>query len=303
MTARLADLHSSFARHLRAEGASPRTITIYGQAVAYFCRWLEAQGRAPVLEEVNRAAIREWLAYLADEGNNGRPLEPSTVKTRYRGLYRFCGWLVDEDELPAHPMKTLSPPQPSAKPVPVLTDDELTRLLKACAGKEFNDRRDEAMIRLLLDCGIRVSELCGLTVDGLDLDQGMGLVRGKGSKVRPVYFGARTTRALDRYLRARAKHRWAHLGELFLTQRGPLSPDGARERMKVRGRMAGIEDLHPHRFRHTFAHDFLMNGGQERDLKRLAGWTSDVMLERYGASAADARAKAAAQRMKRGDRV
>ena len=101
-------------------------------------------------------------------------------------------------------MKTLSPPQPKSKPVPVLTDEELTALMKTCAGKEFRDRRDEAMIRLLLDCGVRVSELCALTVDGVDLDQGMALVRGKGSKVRPVYFGARTTRALDRYLRARA---------------------------------------------------------------------------------------------------
>jgi site-specific recombinase XerD len=145
--------------------------------------------------------------------------------------------------------------------------------------------------------------LCGLTVDGIDLDQGMALVRGKGSKVRPVYFGARTARAVDRYVRARSTQRWAHLDALFLTQRGALTPDGARERMKVRGAQAGITDLHPHRFRHTFAHDFLMNGGQERDLKRLAGWSSDVMLERYGASAADARAKAAAQRMKRGDRV
>jgi integrase len=70
-----------------------------------------------------------------------------------------------------------------------------------------------------------------------------------------------------------------------LTQRGALSPDGARERVKLRGAMAGIDDLHPHRFRHTFAHDFLMSGGQERDLNRLAGWSSDTMLKRYGASA------------------
>jgi integrase len=82
-----------------------------------------------------------------------------------------------------------------------------------------------------------------------------------------------------------------------------MTPDGVRERLNVRGALAGIKDLHPHRFRHTFAHDYLMAGGQERDLKRLAGWSSDVMLERYGASAADVRAKAAAQRMKRGDRV
>jgi len=297
MTARLRDLHRSFARHLRAEGCSERTVVIYGQSVTYFSRWLETQGRTAELDELNRPAIREWLAQLADVN------EPSTVKTRYRGLFRFCGWLVDEDEIETHPMKTLSPPQPKSKPVPVITDEELAALMKVCAGKDFRDRRDEAIIRLLLDCGIRVSELCGLTVAGVDLDQGMALVRGKGDKIRPVYFSARTTRAVDRYLRTRATQRWAHLDALFLTQRGQLTPDGARERMKVRGAQAGIEDLHPHRFRHTFAHDFLMSGGQERDLKRLAGWSSDVMLERYGASAADARAKAAAQRMKRGDRV
>ena len=87
----------------------------------------------------------------------------------------------------------------------MLSDAELARILKACAGKEFRDRRDEAVIRVLLDCGIRVSELCGLTVDGVDLDREMALVTGKGNKVRPVYFGARTARALDRYLRERAR--------------------------------------------------------------------------------------------------
>jgi Phage integrase family len=80
----------------------------------------------------------------------------------------------------------------------------------------------------------------------------------------------------DQYVRMRGQHRWAHLDALFLTQRGALSADGARERVKIRGAMAGIDALHPHRFRHTFAHDFLMSGGQERDLKRLAGWSSDV---------------------------
>ncbi len=297
MTPQLQYLQRSFLRHLRAEGRSAGTLRLYGQSVTFFSRWLESEGRTATLDELNRPAIREWLAVLSDDH------EPGTVKTRYRGLFRFCGWLVDEDELEENPMRTLSPPALKIKPVPVITDDDLAQLLKVCSGKTFDDRRDEAMIRLLLDCGIRVSELCGLSVDGIDLDQGMALVKGKGSKVRPVYLGARTVRAVDRYLRMRSQHRWAHLDALFLTQRGPLSTDGARERIKMRGDQAGIADLHPHRFRHTFAHDFLMAGGQERDLKRLAGWSSDVMLERYGASAADARAKAAAQRLKRGDRV
>ncbi len=204
-------------------------MVVYGQAIRFFSTWLEGQGREATLEELTRPAIREWLAQLADIN------EATTLKTRYRGLFRFCGWLVDEEELAANPMKTLSPPEPKSKPVPVLTDAELVALLKACNGKDFRDRRDEAIFRLLLDCGIRVSELCGLTLGGLDLDLGMGMVRGKGNKIRPIYFGARTTRAVDRYVRARSGQRWSHLDALFLTQRGPLSPDGARERMKVRG--------------------------------------------------------------------
>ena len=126
----------------------------------------------------------------------------------------------------------------------------------------------------------------------------MAIVKGKGSKVRPVYFGARTARALDRYVRMRAA---SPVGTPRCTIPDPTRRTVTRrrrDRVKIRGVMAGIGDLHPHRFSHTFAHDFLMSGGQEHDLKRLAGWRSDVMLERYGASAGDVRAKAAAQRLK-----
>jgi site-specific recombinase XerD len=200
-TGRLNDLQRSFARHLRAEGRAPRTAEIYDQSIRHFSRWLAEQDRPATLDELNRAAIREWLAQLAESH------EASTVRTRYKGLHRFCGWLVDEGELDAHPMAKLEPPTAKAKPVPVLTDEDLTRLVKACAGKAFADRRDEAVIRLLLDCGVRVSELCGLTVTEVELDKQYALVRGKGDKIRPIYFGARTARALDRYLRARGAHR------------------------------------------------------------------------------------------------
>lgn len=293
----LQDLNKSFARHLRAEGRAERTTVIYGQSVTFFSRWLEAHGRPATVEELSRAAVREWLADLAER------VEQSTVRTRYKGLFRFCGWLVAEGDLASNPMAGLEAPNPPAKPVPVLSDEELARLLKACGGREFRDRRDEAIVRLLLDCGLRVSELCGLGVDDVDLDQGSALVHGKGNKVRPVYFGTRTARALDRYLRLRRQHRHAHREALLLGQRGPMSADGVRDVLEVRGRAAGIEDLHPHRFRHSWAHDYLLAGGQERDLKRLAGWSSDVMLERYGASAADHRAREATRRLRRGDRV
>jgi site-specific recombinase XerC len=90
---------------------------------------------------------------------------------RYRGLFRFCSWLVKEDELADNPMATLSPPTLQMKPVPIISDEELVALMKACAGKDFNSRRDEALIRLLLDCGVRVSEACSLKVSDIDLDR------------------------------------------------------------------------------------------------------------------------------------
>ncbi len=263
-----------------------------------FAGWLAENGQPTTLDQLTRDQTREWLAHLAEDR------EASTVRTRFKGLHRFCGWLVAEGELDVSPMAGMSAPEAAEKPVPVLEDSELEALLKTCSSKSFADRRDEAIIRVLLDAGIRVSELCGLTTESVDLDREMALVTGKGGKVRPVYFGTRTVRALDRYLRERRRHRFAHLPELFLTQRGALSTDGARERIKVRAEQAGLKDrMHPHRFRHTFAHDYLISGGQERDLKRLAGWSSDVMLERYGASAADMRAREAARRLRRGDRV
>ena len=255
MTVRLADLQRSFLRELAAEQRSPNTLRLYGQAVTFYSRRLESQGRTATLDELNRPAIREWLATLSERHEAG------TVKVRYRGLHRFCSWLVKEDEITDHPMATLSPPVLRMKPVPVISDDELVALLKACVGREFADRRDEALIRVLLDCGVRISEACGLGVDDLDLDQGMAIVKGKVSKIRPVYFSARTVRALDRYVRMRRSHRWAHLDALFLTQRGALSTDGARDRVKFRAELAGIDHVNPHRFRHTFAHDFLINGG------------------------------------------
>lgn len=201
-------------------------------------------------------------------------------------------------------MVGLAEPAIPAAPVPILEDTELAALIATCKGCDFMSRRGEALIRVLLDTGVRVAEACGLAVDDVDLDREMAFVTGKGRKVRPLYFGTRTVRALDRYLRERCRHRWAHLDVLFLTQRGALSTDGARERIKVRAREAGLKDrMRPHRFRHTFAHDFLISGGQERDLKRLAGWSPDVLLECYGASAADRRAQEAAWRLRRGDRV
>jgi site-specific recombinase XerD len=200
-------------------------------------------------------------------------------------------------------MTGLAIPEIDERPVPVVEDDTLKKLIKACQGKDFDSRRDEAMIRFLVDCGVRISELCGLLLDRVDLDAETALVRGKGGKERAVFFGARTARALDRYLRLRRQHRWAHLPEVFLSQRGALTTDGARYRLETLADRAGVPHLQsPSVSAHQRARLARQRWSGARP-QAPEGWSSDVMLEKYGRSAADARARQAAQRMRRGDRV
>lgn len=296
---RLDDLLVSFRRDLRAADRSPRTLKLYGETVDRFAKWLTDRGREPVLAEFTKAAIGAHLGEMLER------VSAATVAMHHRGLKRFSRWLVAEDYLPADPMIGLEKPKAKEKPVPVLSDADITALLKATDGTTFEDRRDAAMLRLLMDCGLRISELANLRVTDVDLRNGIDVVRvvGKGGKQRAVPFGAKTGKALDKYLRERRSHKNATDDALWLGQRGPFSVWGVEERLKVRARMAGVEDIHAHRFRHTFAADWLASGGQERDLMRLAGWSSDAMLQVYGRATADQRAQDAHRRMSRGDRL
>jgi site-specific recombinase XerD len=284
---------ASFRLHLAAENKSGKTIQIYTEAVRWFAAaHLLCATSKTRWEQVEADDIRRWTVQLLGEYSDAYAYQ------QFRALRQFFRWLAAEDGIP-DPMSRLRPPKVREKPVPYFGSVELSRLERACRGNSFEDRRDAAIIAVLLATGIRLAELTGIRYhpidpyrSDVDLDAREIRVRGKGGKVRIVRITHEAARRLDRYLRIRSRHPLAHFPQLWLgsNNRCPLSRTGIYQIVARRGEEAGVK-AYPHRFRHHFSHTWLDQGGAEGDLMELNGWSSPQMLERYGASARGARAR------------
>jgi site-specific recombinase XerD len=194
-----------------AENCSERTVASYLDSLRQAEAFLAGRGRT--LVDARREDLEAFLGDLLQRR------APETVATRYRRLRVLYRWLEEEDEITANPMAKMRPPIIPEQPVPVVPEDGLRQLLATCAGKRFEDRRDTALILLLVDVGPRRAELMGLTVADVDFDLDL-LVLGKGRRERALPFGRKSAVVLDRYLRVRARHKDAGLPWLWLGRAG-----------------------------------------------------------------------------------
>jgi site-specific recombinase XerD len=318
----LGSLRDSWLLHLRAENKSDRTRRSYGDSVSQFFAFLDdpppgldpemaqALADAPVIDgpdDIEPVHVRAFIAHLLTLH------KPSTASTRYNGLQQWFRWLVAEEEIKYSPMANLRPPALDEKPPAVVSPADIQAILATCRKRTFINVRDEAIIRLFCDTRLRLAEIAGLMLDWgddemvphLDLEHQLAWVLGKGRRMRGVSFGAKTTLAVDRYLRVRKKRKQSFRPELWLNERerGRLTHWGIEQMITRRAKLAGVPHIHPHQLRHTWAHQFKLAGGDRGDLKRMGGWKSDQMVDRYGASAADERAREAHKKISFGDQL
>ena len=276
----------------QTEGKSPRTLNWYRDKLIHFARYL-GNGSEAKLKDLSLDDARSFIAWLQNKPcrYSDHPLQPEkqgglspyTIHGYVRALKAFSSWLYEEGFTRRNLFARLKRPKVPQPVIQILSDEEIAAIIKAINPNCFLGARLYVMVLLLLDTGIRASELCTLTLDNTFVDEDYIKVEGKGGKERIVPFGATTKKALLRYIHTfRPEPAYEGINELILSVEGtPLTYSGLAQAIKRLGRRAGVPRLHPHLFRHTFAVRYLMNGGDVMTLRLILGHTTLEVTQMY----------------------
>jgi site-specific recombinase XerD len=300
---------SSWQLALGTAAKSPKTVRSYTDSARWLCQFLAEHDMPTDVEGVDASHIR---AYLLNEEQRTSAV---SAAHHFRNIRVFFAWLASEGEREnPNPIDGVEAPKVTKKAKAFFTEEELARLLETCSGSTFADRRDTAIIRILIDTGLRVSRLAGLRYDSDDesandvfLEKSRLRIRLKGGDETWVPIGKKAAAALDKYIRARARHPHASSAWLWLGVQGHntarMTDSGIRDMVGRRGEQAGIQNVHPHRFRRSFADSWLAAGGSPDDLMHITGWKTYDMVREYTEARGIARAHNAHARLSPGDRI
>jgi site-specific recombinase XerD len=271
--------------HAEARQLSECTMKDYRKT---FERFL-AFRRDVAVEEVTRGDVERFLASF-------KGVSKKTKLNYHTGLAALWTWMIEEELVEEHVVRQVKAPKPEKPVVQPLSEQDVRLLLTAveyskpytrhfqrepCVNRNPNWLRNKAIIFVLLDTGIRASELCDLVVDDLDLrNREIRVRRGKGDKGRILPISAKTAKLLWRYVTTRGETEG--MDPLFASKQGlPIGRNGLGLMLRRLGRKVGIEGVHPHRFRHTFSINYLRNGGDAFTLQRILGHSNMAMTQRY----------------------
>lgn len=282
----LSELIIDFIEHVEVErGRSQRTAENYH---LYLQRLVEFAGDIEI-HKVNSELVRKWRLWLNRyENEQGLVLSPLTQSYHLIALRSFLGYCSKRD------IETLTPekielPKTKRKQVSFLSQEETERIMAAVATKTAQDLRDKAILELLYSSGLRVSELCNLNRDHINLNRGEFMVRGKGQKDRPVFISPEATECLATYLETRTDS----AKPLFIRYSGAKTGDSEGESFRLTPRsvqrivshhakLAGItKHVSPHTLRHSFATDLLMNGADIRSVQSMLGHSNIATTQVY----------------------
>jgi len=292
----------------QAQHLSPHTVADYTNSFRKLQAYLgdpernKAGLQDPPLAGITTDQVKGFLGDLstprAPAGAAKRPakgLSNKTILNIHTGLSALWTWAVTEGIVTKHILRDIPRPRPEKRAITPFTEADIKTLLGSCErsrsytrpGKRACDHavptalRNRTIILLLLDTGVRASELCGLMIKDADLTNKHILVLGKGNKERSLPISPRTAKLFWRYLTTERKEERVDQ-PLFLGSDGnQMTRDGLLKLLIRLGEKAGVNDCHPHRFRHTFAVNFLRNGGNAFELQMALGHTTLEMVQTY----------------------
>lgn len=289
---------------------SPDTIQSYFEAVRTMATYLAHHDLPTDVEDIEPEHIRRFLRDWKEQTSAGR------AATLYRSLRVYFGWCVKEGERPApSPMDRVDKIQVATKEHATFDDADLRALITACAGNDFESRRDLAIIRILMDNGVRVSGLAQLkyvpgseTKNDVFVNKHYLRVTLKGGNQFLAPIGKKAAAALDRYIRARKKHKAAASEWLWLPIKARenklgeirLDRSGIQAMIERRAEQAGLLHANPHKFRRTMASNW---DGDSLHLMRVGGWESIEMVRLYGRAGEGRKAREAHAIFSPGDRI